>query len=668
MSNPFDRFNQMLDDLRQWVWIKCPFCDSNSLPLRKSAGAGGWTEQIILECPECNRSQKFITDWSPVIHTPLVNEAPEFVQGDYCEYLSIQKKEDHILFRCTARSPRNCFGRSPDGCYSYHHNKLHEFWKNGEMIQAIEEAEKTIELFRIENPQISYPSGTSQLLELQYRVLPRNEWLNWVENKIRKLESEHIGIAASLAFSVAETFGESSFWKKSINLYNRYRRQLKSKLDTDIWGFERTSISREYIRAEIMILESRSEIEIGKRSELLMQSGNKWLELYKESGSPFSHRDFLLYTFYLKNLALANPATASEQYKEAYNFLMDKVDILEFESEKVYYRGHANYFLGKYYFNEANKADDEEEIISLLLKAINTFKDSIELHKIINLESLNVNILVNFIEVILCVEYFENENDYEFIEKAEYHLIEANKYIIPSKIIDIVDTLINIYKQVYSIEEFPEKSLKIMSRARTKKKELLRTLSQFRISDMPIQRRLEANINYLDVFLDVIQNNVKSLPFKRVNYNNIKKSLISFKESTERQYYTAIRINGKSYENNGRTLIQTHLCATFPNRTFQFREVMVAKGKSDNLLILDGEKYPFEVKIWRGRDRYNIGLKQIKYYMHYENVSYGFYIIFDPRSRDYRSDTEIIKYDSKEIFQLFIHINPKSPQDSDVNA
>lgn len=664
MSNPFDRFNQMLDDLRQWVWIKCPFCDSNSFPLRKSAGAGGWTEQIILECPECNQSQKFITDWSPVNNTPPVNEAPEFVQGDYCEYLSIQKKEDHILFRCIARSPRNCFGRSPDSCYSYHHNKLHELWKNGDMIPAIEEAEKTIELFRVEYPHINHPSGTSQLLELKYRVLPRNEWLNWVKNKIRKLKSDHIGLAASLAFSVAETFGESSFWKNSINLYDKYRSQLKSKLDTDIWGFERTRINGEYIRAEIMILESRSEIEIDKRSELLIQSGKKWLELYEESGSPFSHRDFLLYTHYLKNLALANSTIASEKYKEAYNFLMDKVDILEFERDKVYYRGHAKYFLGLYYFNEANNADDEE-IISLLQKAINTFEDSIELHKIINLDSLNVNILVNFIEVILCIENFENENDYDFIKKAEYHLIEANKYVIPSKIMDVADTLIDIYKQVYLIEEFPNKSLKIISRARTKKKELLKILSEIRITDMPMQRRLEANINYLDVFLDVIQNNVKSFPFRRVNYNNIKKSLISFKESTERQYYRAIMKNGKSDENIGRTLIQAHLSATFPKRTFQFREVMVAKGKSDNLLILDGEKYPLEVKIWRGHDRYNIGLKQIKYYMRYENVSYGFYIIFDPRSRDYRSDTEIKKYDSKEIFQLFIHINPKSPQDSD---
>ena len=76
------------------------------------------------------------------------------------------------------------------------------------------------------------------------------------------------------------------------------------------------------------------------------------------------------------------------------------------------------------------------------------------------------------------------------------------------------------------------------------------------------------------------------------------------------------------------------------------------------------EKYPFEVKIWRGQKRFKIGLNQIKYYIKYENVQYGFYIIFDPRKRGYRSDIETLKYNSHEIYQIFIHINPKSPQET----
>ena len=168
-------------------------------------------------------------------------------------------------------------------------------------------------------------------------------------------------------------------------------------------------------------------------------------------------------------------------------------------------------------------------------------------------------------------------------------------------------------------------------------------------------------INYLAVYLDSIQKNITSFAGRRLSFNNIKTSLDEFRNHTERQLFRAFKITINPNEEIGRRLLQTHLQAAFSRRVFQFSEVQVASGKSDNLLIMNETKYPFEAKLWKGQKYYEKGLGQIKYYMNYENVKYGFYVIFDTRKRDYRSGGNIIEYNSKKIYELFIHINLRAP-------
>ena len=114
-------------------------------------------------------------------------------------------------------------------------------------------------------------------------------------------------------------------------------------------------------------------------------------------------------------------------------------------------------------------------------------------------------------------------------------------------------------------------------------------------------------------------------------------------------------------EETGRCLVQALFCTSFPDKSHQFREVPVAEGRSDNMLVVGNEKYPFEVKIWRGEEYYKKGLEQIQYYIDKENVAFGFYIIFDPRIEKYRSDAEILTYGFKKIYQIFVHISNKKP-------
>jgi hypothetical protein len=145
-----------------------------------------------------------------------------------------------------------------------------------------------------------------------------------------------------------------------------------------------------------------------------------------------------------------------------------------------------------------------------------------------------------------------------------------------------------------------------------------------------------------------------------LTFKNVINSLVSLKELVEKDAYHAFKAMPEPLEEIGRSFVQISFCLSFPSRTLQFREVPVAEGRSDNMLIVDMEKYPFEVKIWHGKKYYLKGLRQIKYYMNKENADFGFYIIFDNRLKEYKSGGEELSFDGKKIYQIFIHINPES--------
>lgn len=653
----FDFLERMREDLQRWVWKYCPFCSSEAEPgIGSGSGFGGYQESVVLQCPDCGNSIKFVTEWSPVINFPLVNEIPEMIQDEYCPFLSIQKKEDHILLRCCSNIPRDCFGRSPEICYAYHKTKTDEAIESSDYGTAIREAEMTMELWKKEHPEEVPPLGTYQLVETKRRTLSRANWVKWIDERLRELESsEDYGSAASIALMVAETLQKPRFWKRASHLYNKYIRKLSADLEADEWVKKRRK-KRKIVRSEAVRLEALSEIEENRRYELLRLAGEKWAELYKLSADPFSHPNFLYFTFYLRNQALADPTEAPSLYKKAYEFLMAQLDTVKYHRERVYYEGHAKYFLGLHSLTRANYTDEEDEKISLLEKSIEALDESIDLHKMIGLREAYANTMINCIRSILCAEKFKKDEKFDLIDEATQYLDIAKTYHLPHRIIEIVDALIGSYKEALAAIENPKQALLLMAKAEGKLNEFIKLLPTLSIRDIPIPKILEAQKDYLGLYLDTIRKNVKSFAGRKVSFNNIVEALDQFRTLIERQGFSAV-LN----EDVGRSFVQVYLDGSFPQRKLQFKEVEVAKGRSDNLLIVDVEKYPFEVKIWKGQKYYEKGLKQIKYYIDHENVSYGFYIIFDPRVRDYRSGGSVIEYDSKKIYQISIHISPSKP-------
>jgi len=208
---------------------------------------------------------------------------------------------------------------------------------------------------------------------------------------------------------------------------------------------------------------------------------------------------------------------------------------------------------------------------------------------------------MNCVESILCVEKFKKDQKNELIDEAAKHLCTAKTYDLPHKMIETIDALIGSYREAFSAVENPEQALLLMTRSKGKLNEFVRLLPSLSIRDIPILKVLEANRDYLRLYLDTINRNVTSFAGRRISFNNITTVLDQFRELTERQLYRAFKITEYPNEEIGRSLTQAHLAGSFTQRKFQFREVEVAEGKSDNLLIINAISFS---KIFRGVFRY----------------------------------------------------------------
>lgn len=202
------------EDLRRWIWRRCPFCSSKAQPsVSSEVVEGDYQEDIVLKCPRCSKSIQFITDWDPIVNFSPVNEIPNVIQGAICPYLSIQKKKEYVvMLHCCSRSCRKCFGRIPETCYSYRYSKLREYFESNDYEKAVIEAEAAIALWKKEYPDEVPPEGTHELIEIKHRILSETDWIKWVNDQIvRAEEIEDFGSAAFIASIVAEDFEQLEF-------------------------------------------------------------------------------------------------------------------------------------------------------------------------------------------------------------------------------------------------------------------------------------------------------------------------------------------------------------------------------------------------------------------------------------------------------------------------
>ena len=522
----FKEFEECETTIRSWAWKHCPFCETDSKPKSPHGQFGGYQIEIVLQCPICNKSIKFTTDWSPVIEESVVNEYSLEVQNALCPYLSIKKKGDNdYLLRCCSRVRDDCFGKNPENCDCFHLTKVEEYLRTNNLEIAGAEAELAIKLFKQKHPDWVPPNGMRDLVEIKRRTLNKVEWIKWVNNKILELVNvEDFGSAAWIAFSLAEGYGHPEFWQRSSDLFDNYASKLRVNIENERW-FRKNRKANEIMYAEIMSLEAQSEINYAEKSALLKRAGDKRHELYNLSGDRFTHPDFLMEAHYFVNYALANPKDAPEYYKKASDFLLSNIEKVEFPREKLYYEGHGKFYLGLYYLSLANLTDDAGRT-SFLEKSIEVLDQAISLHKIVDLDTNGVTVIVNCIRAILCAERFPETEDLKLIKEAKEHLEDAKKLCSTQKnIVQVIDALIETYNQALLIVENPKEAILLISRARKRLDDFSQLLPALRIRDIPIENILSSQKYYLTTYLEVIAKNASSYAGRALSFNNICASL-----------------------------------------------------------------------------------------------------------------------------------------------
>mgnify|MGYP000848871454 CR=1 FL=1 len=182
-------------------------------------------------------------------------------------------------------------------------------------------------------------------------------------------------------------------------------------------------------------------------------------------------------------------------------------------------------------------------------------------------------------------------------------------------------------------------------------------------SDTPVDVQIVCTWKPFYLFFKGMSETILSY-FTRQPIDHALSETLEFKSLVERQMYKDIFVRGRAQENIARALLQTFLIRR------SYREVPVRGGQSD-LLIFDGQgRFLYETKIWKGREYFSQGLREINEYIIGEDsdgqLAGVFYILFDPTksvaARRYRGSdisTEIIG--KRTIHVIIINISPPKP-------
>ena len=132
---------------------------------------------------------------------------------------------------------------------------------------------------------------------------------------------------------------------------------------------------------------------------------------------------------------------------------------------------------------------------------------------------------------------------------------------------------------------------------------------------------------------------------------NIEKILIKFQEFMKEQYSS---IDKNFLEREGRLLFLAFIKPIINGVGFAFKEVQISEEKRlDVVITYNKNKYIIELKIWRGEEYHEKGLKQLADYLHINNENKGYLLVFNfNKNKEYKKEKLIIK--DKEIFEVFV--------------
>ena len=132
---------------------------------------------------------------------------------------------------------------------------------------------------------------------------------------------------------------------------------------------------------------------------------------------------------------------------------------------------------------------------------------------------------------------------------------------------------------------------------------------------------------------------------------NIEKILIKFQEFMKEQYSS---IDKNFLEREGRLLFLAFIKPIINGVGFAFKEVQISEEKRlDVVITYNKNKYIIELKIWRGEEYHEKGLKQLADYLNINNEKKGYLLVFNfNKNKEYKKEKLIIE--EKEIFEVFV--------------
>jgi hypothetical protein len=139
--------------------------------------------------------------------------------------------------------------------------------------------------------------------------------------------------------------------------------------------------------------------------------------------------------------------------------------------------------------------------------------------------------------------------------------------------------------------------------------------------------------------------------FLTQNGLDFEKILLKFQQFIKEQYSD---IDAKFIEREGRLLFLAFIKPIINGVGFDFKEVQISEEKRlDVVITYLSNKYLVELKIWRGEDYHQKGLKQLLDYMDIQQLDIGYLVIYNfNKNKEYKSKR--LKCEDKTIFIVWV--------------
>jgi len=139
---------------------------------------------------------------------------------------------------------------------------------------------------------------------------------------------------------------------------------------------------------------------------------------------------------------------------------------------------------------------------------------------------------------------------------------------------------------------------------------------------------------------------------KSIGVLDISKTMLKFQEFMKEHYSEK---DTAFLEREGRLVFMSFLKPIINGKGFMWKEPVVGDERRMDIVVTYGkeQKEVIELKIWRGEEYHQEGLKQLSDYLDFQGIKNGYLLIYDFR-KDKKYRSENIKFADKEIFAVWI--------------